>query len=98
MKRPVVEAVCGVTKTYLAHVMAGRKEASVTLMRLLESFVMNAAEFDRHMSRTSFDEAQQTALKIQDKSYNWQSITNQYATPKAANQASPTDSPYLLAV
>lgn len=45
-----VEAACAVTPSYLSHVLAGRKQASVTLTRLIEAFVADGAEFDRHLA------------------------------------------------
>jgi len=45
-----VEVACAVTPSYLSHVIAGRKQASVTLTRLVESFVANGAELDRHLA------------------------------------------------
>jgi transcriptional regulator with XRE-family HTH domain len=46
-----IEAACGVSGTYLSHVLAGRKEASVTLIRLLEAYARVPAEFVRQMKR-----------------------------------------------
>jgi transcriptional regulator with XRE-family HTH domain len=42
-----VEAVCGVTPTYLSHVLAGRKQPSATLLRLLECFALHPEEARR---------------------------------------------------
>jgi transcriptional regulator with XRE-family HTH domain len=47
-QKDIVQA-CGVTPSYLSHVMAGKRQASVTLTRLLEAFVANPAELDRHL-------------------------------------------------
>ncbi len=44
-----VERACGVTGTYLSHVLAGRKEASATLIGLLEAFARHPAEFRRQL-------------------------------------------------
>lgn len=49
-----VEKACGVTGTYLSHVVNGTKEASTTLIRLLEAFANHPTEFRRHLEgRTS---------------------------------------------
>lgn len=45
-----IEAACGVTGTYLSHVVAGRKEASSTLVYLLEAYALSPAEFQRRQS------------------------------------------------
>lgn len=42
-----IEAVCGVTPTYLSHVLAGRKQPSATLLRLLECFAVHPEEARR---------------------------------------------------
>jgi transcriptional regulator with XRE-family HTH domain len=47
-QKDIVQA-CGVTPSYLSHVLAGKRQASVTLTRLLEAFVANPAELDRHL-------------------------------------------------
>lgn len=43
-----VERACGVSRTYLSHVVNGSKEASLTLIRLLEAFARHPDEFRRH--------------------------------------------------
>lgn len=40
---------CQVTPSYLSHVLAGKKQASTTLTRLLEAFVACPSEFKRHL-------------------------------------------------
>jgi hypothetical protein len=47
-KRDIVRA-CGITPSYLSHVLAGKQPASATLTRLLEAFVADGSEFDRHV-------------------------------------------------
>lgn len=44
-----VERACGVTRSYLSHVQAGRKSASITLIRLLEAYAAAPAELHRHL-------------------------------------------------
>lgn len=46
-----LEGACGVSPTYLSHVLAGRKDASLTLIRLLEAFANAPAELERHLRR-----------------------------------------------
>ncbi|MFI5300512.1 MAG: helix-turn-helix domain-containing protein [Polyangiales bacterium] len=41
-----IEDACGVTRTYLSHLRAGRKEASETLMRLIKVFVISPEAFE----------------------------------------------------
>ena len=41
--------VCGITPSYLSHVLAGKRQASTTLTRLLEAFVDSRSEFERHL-------------------------------------------------
>jgi transcriptional regulator with XRE-family HTH domain len=45
-----IEAACGVTGTYLSHVLAGRKEASASLIYLLEAYAASPAEFQRRLT------------------------------------------------
>jgi hypothetical protein len=45
-----IERACGVTATYLSHVMGGRRVPSATLTRLLEAFVACPSELERHLS------------------------------------------------
>lgn len=39
--------VCGITPSYLSHVLAGKRQASITLTRLLEALVDSSSEFER---------------------------------------------------
>ncbi len=48
-----VERACGVTPTYLSHLLKGRKEASEPLMGLLEAFAIYPAEVHRRLQRES---------------------------------------------
>lgn len=41
-----IEDACGVTRSYLSHLLAGRKEASETLMRLIKVFVIAPDTFE----------------------------------------------------
>ncbi|MBK8995683.1 MAG: helix-turn-helix transcriptional regulator [Myxococcales bacterium] len=41
-----IERACGVTPSYLSHLLAGRREASVTLVRLIEAFVISPTAFE----------------------------------------------------
>lgn len=44
-----IATACGITPSYLSHLIAGTDLASVTLQRLLEAFVASAGEFQRHL-------------------------------------------------
>lgn len=46
-----VERACGVTPTYLSHLLKGRKEASEPLIALLEAFAIHPAEVHRRLQR-----------------------------------------------
>jgi hypothetical protein len=46
-----VERACGVTPTYLSHLLKGRKEASEPLIGLLEAFAIHPAEVHRRLQR-----------------------------------------------
>jgi transcriptional regulator with XRE-family HTH domain len=48
-----IESACGVTGTYLSHVIAGRREASTTLLRLLEAFKNHADEFEKYVGKST---------------------------------------------
>lgn len=48
-QRDIVRA-CGVTPSYLSHVLAGKRQASTTLTRLLEAFTADRREFERHLA------------------------------------------------
>lgn len=45
-----VELACGVTPTYLSHVLSGKKQPSATLLRLLEAFAIFPCEASRHVA------------------------------------------------
>jgi hypothetical protein len=49
-KKDIVRT-CGITPSYLSHVLAGKRQASTTLTRLLEAFVADGSEFERHVNR-----------------------------------------------
>lgn len=40
-----IEDACGVTRSYLSHLMSGKREASQTLLKLLELFALSDAAF-----------------------------------------------------
>ncbi|HEX7604327.1 MAG TPA: helix-turn-helix transcriptional regulator, partial [Polyangiaceae bacterium] len=54
-----IEGACGVTGTYLSHVLSGRKEASATLVSLLEAYSLYPLEFQRRREGGSWDAARQ---------------------------------------
>lgn len=41
-----IEDACGVTRSYLSHLLSGKREASTTLMRLLEAFAVSDDAFE----------------------------------------------------
>jgi hypothetical protein len=45
-----VELASGVTATYLSHVLAGRKQPSLMLVRLLQAFARHPEELRRHQA------------------------------------------------
>jgi hypothetical protein len=47
-----IELACGVTGTYLSHLLAGRNPASQTLIALLEAFSLYPEEFRRQLNGT----------------------------------------------
>ena len=46
-----LEKACGVTPTYLSHLLNGRKEASEPLLGLLEAYAINPQEVQRRLAR-----------------------------------------------
>lgn len=50
-----IEDACGVTRSYLSHLLAGRREASATLMRLIKSFVVSPEAFALAMGATPIE-------------------------------------------
>lgn len=52
-----IERACGVTATYLSHVLSGRKEASATLLRLLEAYSLAPSEYARQRDGGSWTAA-----------------------------------------
>lgn len=50
-----IEGACGVTASYLSHLMSGRRETSITLMRLIEIFALFPDAFEHAMSGVPFD-------------------------------------------
>ncbi|HZF50454.1 MAG TPA: helix-turn-helix transcriptional regulator [Polyangiaceae bacterium] len=55
-QKEIVRA-CGVTPSHLSHVISGKKEASLTLTRLLEAFVASKDEFIRHLENRPWTRA-----------------------------------------
>lgn len=51
-----IEDACGVTRTYLSHLLAGRKEAGEPLMRLIKIFVIAPETFEFAMEGLPFNE------------------------------------------
>lgn len=49
-----VAGICGVTPSYLSHLLAGTEKSSPTLQRLVEAFVAKPSEFARHMRGEAF--------------------------------------------
>jgi hypothetical protein len=49
IKQKDVVRACGVTPSYMSHILNGKRRASTTLTRLLEAFVVCNAEFMRHV-------------------------------------------------
>jgi Helix-turn-helix len=47
-----IERACGVTNTYLSHVIGGKRETSTTLIRLIEAFVRNPQEFRLYLGKS----------------------------------------------
>lgn len=52
-----IEEACAVTPTYLSHVLAGRREASATLVYLLEAYALAPAEFARRRKGVRWEDA-----------------------------------------
>jgi transcriptional regulator with XRE-family HTH domain len=51
-----IEQACGVTPTYLSHLLKGRKEAGEPLIGLLEAFAIHPSEVRRRLNRaTAYD-------------------------------------------
>ncbi len=47
-QKDIVRA-CGITPSYLSHILAGKRHPSTTLTRLLEAFVVCSSEFERNV-------------------------------------------------
>jgi hypothetical protein len=58
-----IERACGVTGTYLSHVLGGRNEASSTLFHLLEAFALYPAEFQRQRDGGDWGTAYEGSLR-----------------------------------
>jgi transcriptional regulator with XRE-family HTH domain len=50
-----IEDACCVTRSYLSHLLGKRREASPTLMRLLESFALSPDLFEHALENAPFD-------------------------------------------
>src|SRR5690606_36678789 len=48
-----IEKACGLTPTYLSHVLSGRREASEQLIALLEAYAVCPSEVQRRLERKS---------------------------------------------
>lgn len=51
-----IEGACAVTPTYLSHVLAGGKQTSLTLLRLLQAFALRPDELERQLAGTHWAE------------------------------------------
>lgn len=60
-----IEQACGVTPTYLSHVLKGRKEASEPLIGLLEGFAIYPAEVKRRLGRNGSHDTESVRLTIE---------------------------------
>jgi YgiT-type zinc finger domain-containing protein len=58
-----IERACGVTGTYLSHVLAGRNEAGQVLINHLEALALYPDEFRRELDRGPWDVAYQRSLR-----------------------------------
>lgn len=52
-----IERICGVTPTYLSHILHGRKEIGQTLLNYLEALALYPEEVHRRRSGKSFDQS-----------------------------------------
>ena len=51
-----IEDACGVTRSYLSHIISGRREASEPLMKLIEVFALSAPAFEFALEGIPFNE------------------------------------------
>jgi transcriptional regulator with XRE-family HTH domain len=59
-----VERACGVTRTYLSHLLKGRKEASEPLIGLLEAFAIHPADVHRRLQRQGAHDTESVRVAI----------------------------------
>lgn len=55
-----LEKAAGVTPTYFSHVTSGRKQPSLTLVRLLQAFALHPQEVHRHLDGLDWQRAYRT--------------------------------------
>lgn len=59
-----IEKACGLTPTYLSHVLSGRREASEQLIALLEAYAVCPSEVGRRLGRVSAHDTKSVKLAI----------------------------------
>jgi len=50
-----IERACGITPSYLSHMMSGRRETSLPLMRLIEVYTLFRESFEYALEGVPFD-------------------------------------------
>ena len=79
-----VERACGVTPTYLSHLLKGRKEASEPLIGLLEAFAIHPAEVHRRLGREGAHDTEsvRAAVHAEDKIFWCEPVRAWSPTPE----------------
>lgn len=77
-----IEKACGLTPTYLSHVLAGRREASETLIGLLEAYAVCPSEAVRRLERKSAHDTEsvKAALNATANPSRWDQVGEQHLT------------------
>lgn len=71
-----LERACGVTPTYLSHVLKGRKDASEILIGLLEGFAICPSEVRRRLERQGAHDTESVKAAI-GRTTHWQDVEEQ---------------------
>lgn len=66
-----LEKACGVTPTYLSHVLKGRKEASEVLVGLVEAFAVHPDELARRLNRKGAHDTSSVMAAVESQSGGW---------------------------
>jgi transcriptional regulator with XRE-family HTH domain len=79
-----IEDACGVTRSYLSHLVSGKREASEPLMRLIEVFTLSVDAFEQAREGVQLNERFRTVFEVRpvQQKYRVQVASGQQEQPQ----------------